>query len=117
MRYLYEYHMGGVYTTDRYLDFDDLYCETCGDVDQFIGTFETIQEFWDLIKDECDINGSGGHALQWVYPVMVDDFLLPYKVDYESNYTKDCGICCNSDEEILRNIEDALKKNYRVKED
>lgn len=115
MRYLYEYHMGGLYTTDRYLDFDDLYCETCGDTDQFVVAFETLADFWDLVKNECAINGSGGYSLQCVYPVVVDNFGLPYEVSYDNdNY---CGLCCNSDEEILKNISEALKNDYRIKED
>lgn len=117
MRYLYIYHMGGLYTSDRYLDFDDLYCDSCGDTDEFIGTYYTLAEFWDLIKDECDINGSGGLSLSYLYPIIVEEFDLPYKVSYENDYARDSGYCCNSDEEILRNIEEALKKDCRVKED
>lgn len=117
MRYLYIYHMGGLYTSDRYLDFDDLRCETCGDTDQFVGAFDTLTDFWDLVKDECDINGSGGYSLQCVYPVVVDNFGLPYEVSYDNENDAYCGFCCNSDEEILRNIHEALKKDYRIKED
>lgn len=34
-RYIYESHHGGLYCTDDELD--DLYCDTCGDSDWFIG--------------------------------------------------------------------------------
>lgn len=60
MKYLYDSHMGGLYTSDEELDYDYLYCETCGDRDMLIGSFTTIQDFWNLIKDECNINGSRG---------------------------------------------------------
>lgn len=110
MKYLYESHMGGLYTSDEYLDDDYLYCEECGDYDWLIGEFETLADFWNLVKDECDINGSGGYSLPYVYPIIVAEFELPYEVTYENDYMKDCGFCCNSSEEILRNIEDALKR-------
>lgn len=37
MVYLYRSHMGGVYTCDKKLSFDDLYCEECGDSDDDYG--------------------------------------------------------------------------------
>lgn len=117
MVYLYESHVGGLYINEECLNFEDLYCEECGDSDNLLGSFETLKEFWDLVKDECDINGSGGLSLPYLYPIIVEEFCLPYEVVYENDYVRDCGYCCNSDEEILRNIEDALKKDYRVKED
>lgn len=60
MVYLYESHVGGLYINEECLNFEDLYCEECGDSDNLLGSFETLKEFWDLVKDECDINGSGG---------------------------------------------------------
>lgn len=117
MRYLYKYHLGGLYTTGRYLDFDDLYCEQCGDADEFIGVFYTLAEFWDLVKDECDINGSGGLSLSYLYPIIVEEFGLPYEVTYENEYAMESGYCCNSEKQILKNIEEALKKDYHAKED
>lgn len=58
--YLYESHMGGLYTNENELNYENLYCEQCGDSDWLIGEFNTIKEYWDLIKDDCSINGSGG---------------------------------------------------------
>ena len=37
MVYLYRSHMGGVYTLDKQLPFSDLYCEECGDSDDYYG--------------------------------------------------------------------------------
>lgn len=110
MVYLYESHMGGLFIDEDCLDFDDLYCETCGDSDNLLGSFETLEEFWNLIKDECDINGSGGYALTYVYPMIVEEFELPYKVLYEDEHMKDYGFCSNSEEEILKNIKEAIRK-------
>ena len=36
-KYIYESHMGGLYTSDYDLPFDRLYCDTCGDSDHLIG--------------------------------------------------------------------------------
>lgn len=35
--FLYESHLGGIYTTDKEQNPDELYCEECGDSDWFIG--------------------------------------------------------------------------------
>lgn len=109
MRYLYESHLGGIYTSDREYDYNDLYCETCGDSDRYLGEFETLQEFWDLIKDDCSIDGSGGYALEYIYPIIVYEFNLPYEVHYKDNFEQDSGFCCNPEEEILTNINFELK--------
>ena len=55
--YIYENHMGGLYSSEWQLDYDDLYCEQCGDSDWEIGNFETPEELWNLIKpyDLCCI--------------------------------------------------------------
>ena len=58
--YIYECHMGGLYTSDTCLDYDDLYCEQCGDSDWLVGYATTREEAWNLLKDDTDINGSGG---------------------------------------------------------
>ena len=40
--YVYESHLGGLYTSDDYIPFDELYCEQCGDSDYEIGSFDTF---------------------------------------------------------------------------
>lgn len=117
MVYLYESHVDGLYINEDCLNFEDLYCEECGDSDNLLGSFETLKEFWDLVKDECDINGSGGLSLSYLYPIIVEEFGLPYEVTYENEYTMESGYCCNSEKQILKNIEEALKKDYHAKED
>lgn len=64
--YIYESHMGGLYISESYRDFDDCYCERCGDSDQLIGYAETREEAWNLLKDETDIDGSGGYDYEYV---------------------------------------------------
>ena len=110
MRYLYESHMGGLFPVDDMLSPEECYCEQCGDSDRCIGKYETLNDFWNLIKYDCDINGSGGYDLTYVYPMIVGEFDLPYEIAYENDYLKDCGFCSNSEEEILRNIEEAIRK-------
>lgn len=65
--YIYFGHLtGNLYTSDEYLDFDDLYCEECGDSDSFVGYARTAKDAWNLLKDECDIDGSGGYDTNYV---------------------------------------------------
>ena len=111
MKYLYEDHLGGAYITDTELDDDRLYCEQCGDSDWPIGSFETMKDFWELIKDECDIDGCGGWSLQYFYPLMVEIFNLPDVVEYENDYDREQGICSHSDAEIVARIEELIKEN------
>ena len=58
--------MGGLYTSDEPLDYEDLYCEECGDSDQLIGYAETREDAWNLFKDDTDIDGSGGWDYDYV---------------------------------------------------
>ena len=64
--YIYESHMGGLYTSDEPLDYEDLYCEECGDSDWLVGYAETREDAWNLFKDDADIDGSGGWDYDYV---------------------------------------------------
>ena len=64
--YIYQGHLGGLYTSDEPLDCEDLYCEECGDSDSLIGYVETRSEAWNLLKDETDIDGYGGWDCDYV---------------------------------------------------
>ena len=64
--YIYEGHLGCLYTSDEYLDYDDLFCEQCGESDWLIGYATTKEEAWDLLKSDIDINGSGGWDYDYV---------------------------------------------------
>lgn len=52
--YIYEGHLGSLYTSDRCLNYDELYCEQCGDSDWYIGYAETKEEAWELLKDDTN---------------------------------------------------------------
>lgn len=64
--YIYQSHMGELYTSDDELDYEQTYCETCGDSDWLIGYAETREEAWELLKDDTNINGSGGWDYDYV---------------------------------------------------
>ena len=64
--YIYQGHLGGLYTSDEYLDYDDLFCEQCGDSDLLIGYATTRAEAWELLRDDTNINGSGGWDYDFV---------------------------------------------------
>lgn len=72
--YIYESHMGGLYTSDYPLDYEQTYCETCGDSDWLIGYAETREEAWQLLKNDTNIDCSGG----WDYDY-IQDFLNEWK--------------------------------------
>lgn len=53
--YFYESHLSGViYTTDYEKDFDELYCEECGDSDWYIGEFDSWEDFISQIDPKVD---------------------------------------------------------------
>ena len=100
--------MGGLFISDDYLDFEEIYCEQCGDSDMLLGTFETINDFWNLIEDECDIDGSGGYSLQYVYPILVGEFELSDLVEYDNDYEESCGFCNAKESDIINRIEELI---------
>lgn len=64
--YIYESHMGSLFVSDDILDYEQTYCETCGDSDFLLGYAETKKEAWNLLKDNTDINSSGGWNYEYV---------------------------------------------------
>lgn len=64
--YIYESHMGSLFVSDDILDYEQTYCETCGDSDFLLGYVETREEAWNLLKDNTNINGSGGWDYDYV---------------------------------------------------
>lgn len=114
MRYLYEGHMGNLFISDDYLDYEELYCETCGDSDQLLGEFETIEDFWNLIEDKCDINGSGGYSLQYVYPILVGEFELPDLIEYDDCEEALYGCCNAKDCDIINRIEELISRKIII---
>lgn len=64
--YIYESHMGGLFVSDEVLSYEQTYCETCGDSDYLIGYAETREEALELLKDDTNIDGSGGWDYDYV---------------------------------------------------
>ena len=64
--YIYESHMGSLFVSDDILDYEQTYCETCGDSDFLLGYAEIKEEAWNLLKDNTDINSSGGWNYEYV---------------------------------------------------
>ena len=50
--YIYESCCGSLYTSDEMLDYDDTYCETCGDSDRYIGYAKNKKEAYKLLKED-----------------------------------------------------------------
>lgn len=64
--YIYEGHTGSLYTSNRELSYEERHCEQCGDSDWLIGYATTREEAWNLLKNDIDINGSGGWDYDYV---------------------------------------------------
>lgn len=65
--YVYESHLGGLYTSDDYISPDELYCEQCGDSDYEIGSFDTFEEFLRYYADNIYVDPwDGGYGLDLV---------------------------------------------------
>lgn len=64
--YIYQSHMGGFYSSLEAIDYADLYCETCGDADDYIGKANSRADAWKLLKVYTDIDDSGGYDLEYV---------------------------------------------------
>lgn len=72
--YIYEHHMGGLYVSDTYLDYDETYCEQCGGSDWLVGCANTGEDAWNLLKYDTDINGSGGWGYEYVRELILDNW-------------------------------------------
>ena len=53
--YIYEGHMGSLFVSDEVLDYEQLYCETCGDSDTLIGYADNRKDAERLLKSYKDI--------------------------------------------------------------
>lgn len=65
--YVYESHLGGLYTSDDHISYDELYCEQYGDSDYEIGSFNTFEEFLRYYANNIYIDPwDGGYGLDLV---------------------------------------------------
>lgn len=90
--YIYEGHMGSLYTSDHELSYEERHCEQCGDSDWLVGYAMTGEEAWGLLKWYTDINGSGG----WDYDYVREFILNNYGSDID-NYSVDFDPYCEDD--------------------
>lgn len=117
--YIYEGHMGSLYTSDTFLEYDDLYCEQCGDSDWLVGHADTGEGAWNLLKDSTDIDGSGGWDYDYVREFIlnnwdfdIDEWDDYYLTPYENEIMKfiwgikswddlcDCDACIHTMNDI-----------------
>lgn len=74
-KYIYRSHMGGLYTSDEPIKPEDLYCETCGDSDEYIGTASNSEEAWELLKPlTCCGENDFGLLLLYVMNFLEENF-------------------------------------------
>lgn len=64
--YIYEDHMGGLYTSDRELNYEEIHCEQCGDTDWLIGCATTKEDAWKLLKYNMNVGGCGGWDYDYI---------------------------------------------------
>lgn len=88
--YIYEHHMGSLYTSDTYLDYDDLYCEQCGDSDWLVGNADTGETAWDLLKYDTNINGSGGWDYDYVREFILENWNFDINNYKDNNFDPSC---------------------------
>lgn len=72
--YLYESHLGGLYTSLDEQSYDDCYCEQCGDSDWLLGYYDSGEEVLRALCDEIEIENEGGWNLQYILEVLSNDF-------------------------------------------
>lgn len=72
--YIYEGHLGSLYISICELDFDELYCEECGDCDWLVGYAETREEALKLLNDITDIDGSGGYDYDYIQEFLKENW-------------------------------------------
>ena len=71
----------------------------------FCKGIETLSDLWNLLKSECSINGTGGYSLQYIFPIIVNEFNLNVEVTYDNFNDKDQGFCNLTDDLIVSIIE------------
>lgn len=62
--WIYESHLGGLFTSPHRLPIEECYCETCGDYDWEIGGFDSFADFIASYADNIEvIPGEGGYTI------------------------------------------------------
>ena len=63
--YLYESHLGGLYTTEDIQSYDELYCETCGDYDCLGCVAYSWIDVAEYLRSRLDVFGLGGLDMEY----------------------------------------------------
>lgn len=76
MRGVYEGHLGALYTSDRTILNELLYCEQCGDYDWEVGGFATLEDFLIAYADAIQLPDSEewGSDLEYILQTLGHDF-------------------------------------------
>lgn len=69
--YIYENHLGGLFTSERELSYEECYCETCGDSDFLIGEADTREEVIELLRDG---DGFVLYTDEYIHEFLYDNF-------------------------------------------
>lgn len=101
MRYFYYGHMGSIYTSSYELDYEDLYCDECGDSDQLISEVST---FGDLLGAICLMKNFYYFDTEYIKEVITGeypdlDIIIPtqnvlVQRDWESTGKEDNPVYC-----------------------
>lgn len=67
-KYIYESHMGGLYTSENQIPLDSLYCETCGDSGWEVGFAANREEAKSII------DGLGIYTDWYIKQFLDDEF-------------------------------------------
>lgn len=75
--YIYENHLGGLFCSGRELDFEEIYCEDCGDSDTLIGCADTAETAWQLLQPYTENNNDDcNYSLNYVLDFISLNFHL-----------------------------------------
>lgn len=77
--YLYESHMGGFFATDTKLDTELLYCDQCGESDDYIGEANYFGDAWMLLRPLTALTDveSGKYSSGYVKEFLTQHFDVP----------------------------------------
>ena len=81
--YIYENHMGGFYSSEEILDYDELYCETCGDSDTLLGWFDTKNELREVLYNYYNCNYDYSEVAIFITKEEYEEYIKERKKDAE----------------------------------
>ncbi len=96
MKYFYESHLGGIYSSDYPLEHEDLYCDQCGDSDWLIASIRTgCDLLWFIVdlQQEC-------YGIEYIREIIAREYpLLDIKIpnidEYKANIPDRDDVYCD----------------------